>query len=444
MLETARIVEQIIGRTGTLAKQSILIYNKDNARLKAILKFIYDPYNKCGIGEVSLKKKLFELEGEPSVLHEPEEVIEYLTKNNTGSDAALNYAARFVLSVDREYNEPAVTFLAMSLVTQNLKMGVSTKTLNKAFGADFIPVIGCMLGTLYSSVNKPNWPCIVTEKLDGIRRILIKQDDKVRMFSRSGHEDFGLVDIFEEAKYLPDNYVYDGELIAIGDFADNIACRQATSSIANAGGNRKGLALHVFDMIPVDEFYAGVSKHDSLNRKTLLAATFKDNSLQHLRPDDWATLIAAFGIDQDLDFIKSVPILGVANSLEDITPLVEALWADKKEGIMLNYVKSKYEVKRSKDLMKIKYSTEVVLKVVDILEGSGKFDDTMGSLVVDYKGSKVGVGSGFTDQQRDTIWNNRPYYVGKMIEIETFGESTNTTGTVSLNCPIFKRFVGED
>jgi hypothetical protein len=30
-----------------------------------------------------------------------------------------------------------------------------------------------------------------------------------------------------------------------------------------------------------------------------------------------------------------------------------------------------------------------------------------------------------------------------MAEIETFGESTSMTGSVSLNCPIFKRFVGE-
>jgi hypothetical protein len=31
-----------------------------------------------------------------------------------------------------------------------------------------------------------------------------------------------------------------------------------------------------------------------------------------------------------------------------------------------------------------------------------------------------------------------------MIEIETFGESTNALGGISLNCPIFKRFVGQE
>ena len=110
---------------------------------------------------------------------------------------------------------------------------------------------------------------------------------------------------------------------------------------------------------------------------------------------------------------------------------------------MLNVASGKYEIKRSKQLLKIKRTEEVVLPVVDILEGSGKYEDSMGALVVQYKGSLVGVGSGFTDDQRQAIWNEPGKYIGRKVEIETFGESTNAQGYVSLNCPIFKRFVGE-
>ena len=68
----------------------------------------------------------------------------------------------------------------------------------------------------------------------------------------------------------------------------------------------------------------------------------------------------------------------------------------------------------------------------------------MGALLTDYNGNKLGVGSGFTDAQRQEIWDNPDKYIGRSIEIDTFGESTNALGEKSLNCPIFKRFVGAE
>jgi len=43
------------------------------------------------------------------------------------------------------------------------------------------------------------------------------------MYSRSGIEDEGLVEIIEQARYLPDNTVYDGELLAMGTYRNSIA-----------------------------------------------------------------------------------------------------------------------------------------------------------------------------------------------------------------------------
>lgn len=446
MIEVAKIVEQILGTSGSLAKQQVLLNNSTNDTFKAILKFIYDPYNKCGIGEAKLKKamervSITEVTEEPA---SPEKVITYLTKNNTGADAYVNAAAKWILKVDSYYNYPGATFLAIALVTQNLKMGVATKTLNAVYGEDFIPVVGCMLGTLYANVSNPKWPCIMTEKLDGIRRILVKKDGVIRAYSRSGHEDFGMTEIVKEAKYLPNNFVYDGELIAIGNFVDNIACRQATSSIANSGGSKSGLGFNIFDMIPVEDFFTGRSPIKALDRKIRLAATLRDESLKNLRPEDYKQLIIAFGIDENLHVIKPVPILGLAKSIDDVTPVLNGIFARKGEGVMLNSVDGPYEVKRSKALMKLKFVDEIVLEVTGMVEGSGKNEDTLGALVVDYNGTKVGVGSGFTDYQRNEIWNNKDKYIGRKIEIDTFGESTNMSGTKSLNCPIFKRFVGEE
>lgn len=444
----AKAISLIQNASGTNDKKALLLKFTSLEGFKETLRFIYNPYVHTGISDKKLDKALKIVPKETSVDSiSMEDVIAYLTEHNTGSDADLLYCAKFIWSVHCCYDDPYAESLAQSLVTHNMKIGVTSTTLNAVYGKDFIPKTGCMLGTLYSDVpaNKVQWPCIITEKLDGIRRVLIKDRGSIKLFSRSGHEDTGLVDIMNAAKALPDNMVYDGELLAIGEFKDNIAHRQATNSLSACKGDKHGLCLNVFDMIPVDDFYAGLCNTSAIDRKARLAATFGDESLQYIRPDDWTRMVAAFcepGISHS-EFIKPVPILGLANSMEEVEPIVSKLWEQHKEGVMLNTHNGVYAIKRSKELLKIKYTTEVTLKIVDMQEGTGKFEGMLGALIVDYKGTRVGVGSGFTDAERKYIWDNYSAYIGAEVEIETFGESVNALGQVSLNCPILKRFAGE-
>lgn len=450
MIEAAKVIVLVSRTSGTNDKQYLLKKNEQVPGLKTILKFIYDPYTRTGISKAKLAKalKMAEARG-PYVVGEDNaitytQMIDYLKSHTTGNESDLAMAARFINCT--KATQPGAEWLARAIVTQELKIGVTATTLNKVYGKDFIPKIGCMLGTLYGDVGpeKTKWPCIVTEKLDGIRRILVKENGVCRCYSRSGHEDTGLVEIIEDAKYLPNNTVYDGELLAAGTFKDCIAQRQATNSIANSKGTKTGLTFNVFDMIPLDEFRAGISTDKALVRKVTLGATLMDESIQILEPEKWAVLIQAFGIHHELKAIRPVPILGLVKSMSDVEPIVNKIWARGGEGVMLNSSIGKYEIKRSKELLKVKHTEEHTLEVIDILEGTGKFEGMMGALVVDYNGNKLGVGSGFNDAQRQDIWDNPDKYLGRSIEIDTFGESTNALGEKSLNCPIFKRFVGEE
>lgn len=450
MIEAAKVIDLVSRTSGTNDKQYLLKKNEQVPGLKTILKFIYDPYTRTGISKAKLAKalKMAEARG-PYVVGEDnavtyKQMIDYLKSHTTGNESDLAMAARFINCT--KATQPDAEWLARAIVTQELKIGVTATTLNKVYGSDFIPKIGCMLGTLYGDVGpeKTKWPCIVTEKLDGIRRILVKENGVCRCYSRSGHEDTGLIEIVEDAKYLPNNTVYDGELLAAGTFKDCIAQRQATNSIANSKGTKTGLTFNVFDMVPLDEFRTGISTDKALVRKITLGATLMDESIQILEPEKWAVLIQAFGIHQELKAIRPVPILGLVKNMSDVEPIVNKIWARGGEGVMLNSTVGKYEIKRSKELLKVKHTEEHVLEVVDILEGTGKFEGMMGALVVDYNGNKLGVGSGFNDTQRKDIWDNPEKYLGRSIEIDTFGESTNALGEKSLNCPIFKRFVGEE
>lgn len=454
MIEAAKVISLIQRTPGYNDKQYLLKKNENIHGLKDILRFIYDPYNKTGISTAKLNKALMFAEARgPYVMGEEPfisytDVIKYLKRYNTGTDSDLVMAARFINCTKAMYSEqPFAAELAKAIVTQDLQIGVTSKTLNTVYGEHFIPITGCMLGTLLDKVpqSKVKWPCIVTEKLDGIRRILIKENGVCRFYSRSGHEDTGMGEILAEAAYLPDNRVYDGELLAIGQFEDNIAQRQATSSLSAIKGEKHGLAFNIFDMLPVEEFYNGASEDNALVRKILLGATFMDESIQYLTGEaDWPRYIASYGIHQDLKFIKSVPILGLVKNMADIEPLVEPIWGRKGEGVMLNAVEGLYEIKRSKNLLKVKHTEEITLQVVDVMEGSGKFEDMLGAFIVNYKGYHVGVSGRIPTTLRQEVWANPSKYIGRMIEIDTFGESVNQQGFVSINCPIFKRFVGDE
>lgn len=327
MIEVAKVIDLISRTSGYTDKQYLLKKNGQVQGLKEILKFIYDPYTRTGISKAKLTKalKIAEARG-PYVMGDEhlityKQMIDYLKSHTTGNDSDLAMAARFINCTKAIH--PEAEELAKAIVTQELKIGVTATTLNTVYGKDFIPKIGCMLGTLYGDVGpeKTKWPCIVTEKLDGIRRILVKENGVCRCYSRSGHEDTGLVEIIEDAKYLPNNTVYDGELLAAGTFKDCIAQRQATNSIANSKGEKTGLTFNVFDMVPLDEFRTGISYDKALVRKITLGATLMDESIQILDAEKWPMLIQAFGIHHELKAIRPVPILGFVKCMADVEPI---------------------------------------------------------------------------------------------------------------------------
>jgi len=64
--------------------------------------------------------------------------------------------------------------------------------------------------------------------------------------------------------------------------------------------------------------------------------------------------------------------------------------------------------------------------------------DKLGAFVVDYKGNRLNVGSGMTDEQRDEFWRLRQALTGRVVEVKYKEESSDKkTGLLSLQFPIF-------
>jgi DNA ligase-1 len=435
--QVAEIIMKMKDISGRNDKISWLKYHQDFTGFKEILHFIFNPYVHTGIGAQKLKKN--------SIVNLTvdtywQDIINHFKAHQTGSDADVAMAQTFIL---RQATDDARA-LAIAIVTQDLKIGVTETTLNQVWGTDFIPKIGIMRGQHYKdNKSKVTGPFIVTEKHDGARRIIVKENGHVSMYTRSGHLDEGLVDLENEARYLPDNTVYDCEALAIGEFENSIALRQATNAIANSKGIRHGLEAKIFDMIPVDEFKRGKSKHSAVVRKTLLAAMFKDEGIKHIAPIE---NIALFGLNYDFKFLSSSPILGLAVTEDEIMAITQPIWDRHYEGTMLNTLHGYYVVSNSpsRDLLKVKATEEFTLLCTGVYEGKPgtEIEGMLGGIYLSYKGHRVGCGSGFNHDQRRTYWNNPELIVGGVIEGDHFGETTNKQGGISINCPIFKRVVG--
>lgn len=417
--------------SSTLDKQKLLVGYAGIPGFKETLRFIMSPYERTGISE----KKAFKLVTKVAIPVAPEqlsfkEMINYFSTHNTGTDIDIAVGQAFM---DAWAHDADAHWLATGLVTKNLKIGVTVTTLNKVYGKNFIPKIGVMLGTNLKDIKDPYGPWVVTEKLDGHRRLLIKENGVCKFYTRSGLPDLGLFVLLEDAAMLPDNYVYDGECLAIGNFKNALALRQATNSIMNSDGPKVGITYNVFDMLPLEEYLDGKSKKRAIDRKIEICRTFGDLSIKTA-----SETLKINPISYEFTTIIPVPILGIAFTVQQALDFSKPIIARGFEGVMLNNIDSRYEVKRSKDLIKIKDVKTVDLRVVDILQGTGKYAEMLGSAVVDYKGFRVGVGSGFSDYERSFFWDNQERLIGQIIEVDTFGETTNMQGQLSLNAPIFK------
>lgn len=440
----------IISKTGpTTIKTRLLSQFQDMPLLKPVLKHLFDPYTTTGIKDKTLFQAVSMVVGNP---FEPpfdiEEYIEYATKCNTGDTYSLEVAAlmyRWAQAIGE-----AETWLMYCIITKNAQIGVKATTLNKLFGNDFIPVVGIMRGMHAPASFVGTY--IATEKIDGNRRVIVNGYDGVEIYTRSGRRDEGLVELEEQAKaYLPKGYVYDTECVAAGAYEDNVALRQASAALLNSKGIRRGVVSKIFDMMPIKDYKAGICNIPAIARKAMIAQLFGDDAGLNMLSEHYAPAPYYMRVDAECTAFVGLPVLGIVHNMPEAKDLAKPVWDRNGEGLMLVEISSPYEVSPNprKTLLKIKATEETVVQVIDVLEGTNSNEGRMGSVLVVFTGKDgkeytFGVGSGFTQWERDYYWESPELIVGTRIEVEHFGESLNKDGSRALNCPIFKRIVGDE
>lgn len=412
------ICKELQNTSSTIEKQNLLKRYENNELFKQTLKFLLDPMIVTGISKKKINKSVnityTEVEsGDYDLL----DLFDYVKAHNTGTDDNIAFVQWYIntLTDDEELQD-----FIKSIITKSLKLGIDVKTANKVYGKDFIPMLNVMLGTSIEKCKIPQGTWFsISQKLNGSRCFYYKG----KLYTRQGKVYTGcehiIKDIEKLSEFYNEDWVYDGELILKDNSLTDSEKFQKGVGIANSDNETKEeLKLVIFDVLPTKEFENGKSQFVYSSRKVIL---------ENIRK----------GIEKlDLSNIEIVPMFYEGTDQNEIWKWLDYAEENDMEGVMVN-LDTPYECKRTKNLIKVKKFFDTDLRCIGIEQGSGKYANTLGAIVCDYKGNELRVGSGFTDEQRDYYWNNPSEIIGKTVTIKYKEETKNKNGGQSLQFPVW-------
>lgn len=412
--------QEMTSTTSRLEKEAILARYQDDAAVKRVLHFLFNPFIVTGISEKKLAKKVALPLTAPATLGE---LLDYFRVHNTGRDEDIAVLQKFAADLDAPRRE-----LLFGIIKKDLTLGASEKTLNKVFGAGFIPAFNVMLAEKYAENMDfvAGKRFIITEKLDGVRCMLIFNEAGVpTFFSRAGKSFDDLVELSTEAQQLDKSLVYDGELLLGTDNPEinSADLYRMTVKVTAKDGVKRGLIYNVFDCLPQNDLLAGGSTIPCETRKQDLAQQLAKLSLKH---------------------IKNVPILYIGDCISKIDTICDEYTNMGREGVMVNIADAPYECKRTKQLLKVKRFNAADVRVLNWEEGAGANKGKLGAVLVEFlapdgKLYTCRVGSGFEKEERERFFAHPEEIVGHIIEIGYFELSQNQNDTgYSLRFPTFK------
>lgn len=412
LIEVIKLFKQIQETNSLNDKKTIITANKENELFKKCLKFLLDGNVITGISNAKISKSV----GNDFVLTNDtwEDVMNYLGLHNSGKDEDILYIQRFIVNQPDEYKE-----FYKQMITKTFRLGADAKLVNKCIPG-LISTFDVMLGTPIDKVKLKDDEWIsISRKLNGTRCAFVGD----KCMTRQGKEYKGLDHIIKDLHSLGlKNCFVDGELLYKNKegLSDSEAFQKGTGIAMSKDFDKTDLKFVVFDMFPLEEFWQGKSKLSYSQRKKVY--------LNELRKD-----IIYY-------FINNIEVVQMCYEGTDHTEIWK--WLDYAEehdweGIILN-LDTPYECKRTKNLIKVKKFFSCDIKCIGVEEGSGRNKGTLGALVCDYKGNKVNVGSGFSDEDRKRIWQHPEDVIGKIISAKYKEETKNKDGGVSIQFPVFE------
>ena len=403
----AEILEDIKNARGSNAKKAILERHATNKLFKRALQYGLDPFISFYIIKVP---KIVESKRHPACSEADRWNIFFdiamlcADRSHTGH-AAIELMSQCFSGATKEEEK-----WMRCILKKHLAIGASAKTVNKVFPG-LIPTFEVSLAQKFETKRLSGKEYVGVEpKLDGIRCFAIVENRYAKLFARSGK----LISNFDGSighvlAQLGDG-CYDGEIM--GD--DFISLMRQAYRKEDVDVSRAYMML--FDFLPLGEWKSGnavmtcTQRYDMLVQRVM--GLFEASQLKHV------------GVVERQIVPASYPI---------IKELHDKCVSEGHEGVMIKDLDAPYRFGRGYEVMKLKDFHDADVKIIRVEEGTGKFKGMCGSLVVDYKGIEVGVGSGLDDQLRHEIWKSPEMFAGRTIEVRY----QEVTPDGSLRFPIF-------
>lgn len=412
-------INLIKSASGTKAKHKIISEIYQNPEKKIVIDmiaFINDKNIKTGISEKKFEKKVKSAKSNKD-FSTMERYLEWLQESPSKKDTDIAIIQNFVKKYP-EYQE-----VIKAITTKKLAIGIGAKGLNKAIGENIVEDFQPMLAKNYKDYkDKLDCDLAISLKMDGVRCIAQKKNGKVIFRTRQGKEILNMHLSIEIKDKLIEGITYDGELELEGDFPSSKERFKATQSlIAKKDVEKTGLIYTVFDALPTKSFIEDNYNVEYFKRKKTLDEVY-------------------LPVEKQSKFLKVVETLYIGRDEEKIQKLFNEVRKQQLEGLMANKVNGLYRRKRSDAILKIKDFNTIDLRIVDLLEGKNEFQGMLGAFVVEYRGNRVGVGSGISEEIRRNVWRHQEKFIGRVIEIKYFEKSVDKNGIDSLRFPVFENF----
>lgn len=388
--------------------------------IKDILVYVYNPYWIYNITSKTCIKKT-EICNHVCVYNNIMDLLDDLrTRKITGHDA-IGAVNAFVTKYS-SYRD-----LIFNIIDKNLKTRTDAKLINKICQG-LIPQFNVALAAKYQDhkkkvdFEKDIW--LASRKMNGLRGLTRCENGKSNVYSRSGKE-FMTLNVLRAAlnESIEGNWVLDGEICLMND--NGLEDFQGILSEYNKKNHTIESPKYViFDILTLEEFDSGISDVILSERLKRFDKIFKKKS-------------------DTFELLNQIRI----NNIDDLELLMDEAEIYGWEGRIIRK-DTFYKGKRSNDILKVKRFFDAEYKVIDTENGIQRYineetgleseEEMMTRVNIKHKGNIVGVGSGWSLEQRKYYYKHPELIIGKIITVQYKEETQNKQGDYSLQFPTVK------
>ena len=391
--------------------------NDDREFLQTIFYYTYNPYKKYGVTSKNCKKN-FDLLGHSNTYGSIFTLLDDLANRVCTGHTAIANVNRFILE-NKQYED-----IIYNIIDRDLKMGASTSSINKVI-PELIPTFKVALANPYNvkRVDFQSGDWYGSRKLDGVRCICRKEMNTVTFFSRSGKEFLTLDNLANEISKIGGDFILDGEICMV-DKDGNEDFQGIMKQIRKKNHQIENPKFFVFDQLTLEEFDNKTGVRPLTQRIFHGVATLPKN------------------INSDmLAFLPQEQL----TTEEQFTEMAKEAEEAGFEGIMVRK-NIGYEGKRSHNLLKVKKFHDAEYTVLETINGNIRWTENgkqierecLSSIIIEHKGCRVSVGSGFSKEQREMYHSSPQDIIGKTVTVQYFEETENQNGGYSLRFPVLK------